>query len=304
MMQKQFLLLFSCTLFFLQCKKSENTAPSLQFQFVFDADQERLNNIGQPAVMPAGHAGQTPDFKQLSVHYIEFSPSAITPLGGGAIVYKAPEVVKNGENAVDFAKAAVSDEGKVFATISLDKLPPGTYQYVRASVTYQNYEIAYNIHNIPVIGDLNQQKGAISSFVGFNTYIGTVTPHALSLAVNDAKKQGFWVFETELAAPYDAYNRLISGQAPAGATTVVNPLFGTSDIPPGSCVVTGELDQPLVITGNETGDIRVTLSFSINKSLEWIDLNGNNQLDFYADDPTQNEQIVDMGLRGLKVSVQ
>ncbi|HNM24466.1 MAG TPA: hypothetical protein PKL15_03510, partial [Saprospiraceae bacterium] len=113
------------------------------------------------------------------------------------------------------------------------------------------------------------------------------------------KKQGFWVFETALTAPYNAYDQLYSGQAPAGATTVVNPLGPANPVPPGSCVITGQFAQPLVVTGQETEDITVTLSFSINKSFEWVDANGNGQLDIYADQSAAAEQIVDMGLRGL-----
>ena len=121
-----------------------------------------------------------------------------------------------------------------------------------------------------------------------------------SLSLPSGKKQGFWAFETNLTAPYDSYNQLSSGDAPAGATTVVNPLAATSPIPAGSCVVTGKLLTPLVVTGKETQNVSVTLAFSVNKSLEWVDTNGNGQLDWYAD-PSKgtNERIVDMGLRGL-----
>jgi hypothetical protein len=79
----------------------------------------------------------------------------------------------------------------------------------------------------------------------------------------------------------------------------VNPLFASSPIPPGSCVVTGKFATPLVITGQETENLTLTLSFSINNSFEWIDSNGNGQLDIYADGVTPAEKIVDMGLRGL-----
>ncbi len=287
---------------FSACKKEENnstTSANLNFQFKFDATQPRLNNIGQQAVLPSGHAAQTPDFHELSVHYIELAPGALTLLGKGAIVYKAAETTIGGENAVDFDKAAKSDEGKIFQTISLKNVPPGTYEWVRASVTYQNYDIVFNINNVPVLGNLPNQKGRVSSFVGFNTYLTTVKPNTKTLAVNDDKKQGFWVFETSLTAPYDVYNDISSGEAPAGATTVVNPLFATSPVPPGSCVVTGKFANPLVITGKETEDLTVTLSFSIQKSLEWVDTNDNGQLDIYADQTTPAEKIVDMGLRGL-----
>ncbi len=292
--------LVAFALLFSNCKKeaSADTA-SLQFKFKFDATQARLNNIGQPSTIPAGNAAQTPEFHEMSVHYIELAPGALTPLGNGAIVYHATETSKGGDTAVDFDQAAKGAEGEVFTKISLKNVLPGTYAWLRASVTYQNYDVTFNINSVPLVGDLPNQKGTIASFVGFNTYLTTVKPREKSITVNDDKKQGFWTFETSLSAPYQAFSQIYSGDAPSGATTVVNPLFASSPIPAGSCVVTGKFAQPLVITGNETGDITVTLSFSINKSFEWKDTNGNGKLDFYADGVTTSEQIVDMGLRGL-----
>lgn len=283
------------------CKKEgvNNSNASLHFQFKFDPNQARLNNIGLPSSIPAGNAAQTPEFHEMSVHYIELAPSAFTQLGAGAVLYHAEETAKGGENAVDFDKALKGKDNEVFTTISLKNLPPGTYEWVRASVTYQNYDVTYNINNIPFVGNLLNQKGTVASFVGFNTYITTVKPREKTLTVNDDKKQGFWAFETSLSAPYDIYNQIYSGEAPAGSTTVVNPLFQSSPIPAGSCVVTGKFAQPLVITGSEQNDITITLSFSVNKSFEWKDTNSNGQLDFYADGSTPSEQIVDMGLRGL-----
>lgn len=299
------LLAMAALFFFSNCKKdSTNESPNLQFTFQFDANQARLNNIGQPASIPAGHAAQTPTFQEMSVHYIELAPSALTQLGDGAIVYKGAETSKGGDNAVDFDRVAKGGAGEIFTKISLKNVPPGTYEWVRASVTYQNYEVFFNINDIPIVGDLPQQKGTVASFVGFNTYISTISPRSKTLTVNDDKKQGFWAFETNLTPPYDTYNQLYSGDAPANATTVVNPLFNSSPVPPGSCVVTGKFTTPLVITGEETQDLTVTLSFSINQSFEWVDDNANGQLDFYADGVTPAEKIVDMGLRGLIPSWQ
>lgn len=293
-------LLLALSILFSNCKKeTSDSGANLQFQFKFDPAQARLNNIGQPAAIPAGHAAQTPEFNEMSVHYIELAPTAFTLLGAGAIVYKGAETAQGGENAVDFDQVAKGGDAQVFTKISLKNVPPGTYEWVRASVTYQNYDVRFNINNIPLVGNLPQQKGTVASFVGFNTYIGSITPRSKTLAVNDDKKQGFWAFETNLTPPYDAYNQLSSGDAPAGATTVVNPLFDSSPIPAGSCVVTGKFDTPLVVTGKETEDLTVTLSFSIQQSFEWVDDNANGQLDIYADGVTPAEKIVDMGLRGL-----
>jgi len=296
------LLSLTVLLTFFSCKKDDTASDSkanLQFQFNFDPNQARLNNFGLTAAIPAGNAAQTPTFRQMSVHYVELAPAALTPLGKGAIVYHAPETSKGGETAVDFDQAAKAGANEVFAKISLKDVPPGTYEWVRASVTYQNYDVLFNINKIPLVGDLKQQRGTVASFVGFNTYLTTVKPREKTLSVNDDRKQGFWAFETDLAAPYAAYNQIYSGEAPAGATTVVNPLFATSPVPAGSCVVTGKFAQPLVVTGQETADLTVTLSFSINQSFEWKDDNGNGQIDLYADGVTPAEKIVDMGLRGL-----
>lgn len=305
-MRHSLLPLFSLLLLLPACKKDSDASSEarLQFQFRFDPTQQRLNNLGLPAAIPAGHAALTPSFRSMSVHYIELAPNALTALGKGAIVYHAAETSKGGETAVDFDLAAKAGADQVFTKINLQNVPPGTYEWVRASVTYQQYDVTFNINKLPIIGDLKQQKGTVASFVGFNTYISSVTPRTKTLAVNDDRKQGFWAFETDLTPPYDAYNQLYFGEAPAGATTVVNPLFSTSPIPAGSCVVTGKFAQPLVVTGQEKQDVTVTLSFSINQSFEWKDDNANGQLDFYADGATPAEKIVDMGLRGLIPSWQ
>ena len=73
-------------------------------------------------------------------------------------------------------------------------------------------------------------------------------------------------------------------------------LFNSSPIPAGSCVVTGEFENALVITGNETEDITLNMSLSVNKSFEWVDTNDNGLWDVQ---PGANENVVDMGLRGL-----
>ncbi|MDT9298300.1 MAG: hypothetical protein P5700_25460 [Arthrospira platensis PCC 7345] len=73
-----------------------------------------------------------------------------------------------------------------------------------------------------------------------------------------------------------------------------NPISSTSPIPPGSCLVTGAFPSNLVITGNESSDVIVELSFSINNSFEWYDDNQNNIFE-----PLDGDTVVDMGVRGL-----
>jgi len=128
--------------------------------------------------------------------------------------------------------------------------------------------------------------GTIASFVGYNTYITSFDLNGSVIDVNANRLQGFWAFE--------ALGFSTQGQAPEGATTVPNPLFESSPIPQGSCVVTGKFENGLTISGNETNDVVVTLSFSINNSFEWTEVNADGKFD-----PSAGETLVDMGLRGL-----
>ena len=116
--------------FFFSCKmenlpNSNNYKAKLNFTLKLDEVQQRLNSFGLPADIPVGHAVQTPNFKSMSIHYIELAPNAFTPLGEGVILFKGQETDKGGENAVDFDKAIlgfVSSE-IVCGAIATSKLP-------------------------------------------------------------------------------------------------------------------------------------------------------------------------------------
>ena len=88
-------------IFAVSCTKQKegSSEPSLVFRIRFDSTQERLNNLGQPAEIPAGHAAQNPSFNEISVHYVELANDASTALGSGAVLYKAPETNAGGETA-------------------------------------------------------------------------------------------------------------------------------------------------------------------------------------------------------------
>jgi len=75
---------------------------------------------------------------------------------------------------------------------------------------------------------------------------------------------------------------------------VPNPIHAFSPVPAGSCLVTGEFETPFEITGNETEDIVIICSVSINNSFEWIDNNANGTYE-----PTEGDTVIDMGVRGL-----
>lgn len=271
------------TISFVSCTDSDDTLgePKLIFKFKFDPNQARLNNFGQIAPLLSGHGAQSPLFNAISAHYIEMAPLGTTQLGDGEVLYHAPETTAGGDLAIDFSQSKIVGGDEVFLEIPLRLVTPGTYRWMRVSLSYQNYQIT--------VTDSNQDyTGSLASFVGYNTYINTFNIGANPFVVNGNRLQGYWAFALN-NIPFST-----TGQAPVGATTVPNPLWNTSEIPPGSCVVTGNFFEPLVISEKEKSDVVVTLSLSTNKSFEWVDGNGNGKYE-----PNLGENVVDMGLRGL-----
>lgn len=257
--------------------------PRLIFKFKFDSTQVRLNNLGQASSVPAGHGAQSPDFHGISAHYMEMITGPFTQLGQGEVLYVGPETLLGGTNAIDMSQSVIVDENETFMSFPLSSISPGTYQYIRVSLSYQNYDIKFSSGSIDLTGRL-------ASFVGFNNYISSYAINTQSVQVNDDRLQGYWGLEVPV--PFSD-TLVFTGQAPAGATTVPNPLASTSAIPAGSCVVTGSFNEALTITGSETTDIVVTLSLSTNDSFEWVDSNGDGKFQ------PPSESVVDMGLRGL-----
>ncbi len=258
--------------------------PQLIFKFAFDEEQPRLDNFGNLSEMQEGHAAQTPRFNSLSANYIELTPSAMTWLGDGEVVYVGPETSAGGEEAIDIALAKFVSGGETFFTIPLSSVTPGDYNFVRTSLSYQNFDVDFLASGFDL-------EGTVASFIGYNNYITSYTIKNQTVELNENRLQGYWGFET--------LNQVTTGQAPAGATTVVNPLWDTSPVPPGSCVVTGQFTETLSITGNESDDIVVTLSLSVNDSFEWVEVNEDGKWE-----PQIGENVVDMGIRGLIPSFQ
>jgi hypothetical protein len=263
---------------------SGSDEPNLIIKLNFDSNQQRLDNLGQPATIPNGNAAQTPTIQTMSANYIEFAPTATTLLGQGEIIYEGAETNTGGDMAIDFQQSIFAGDDEEFLSIPLSEVASGTYEWVRVSLAYQEGDIQLLVDNVGEI------TGRLASFVGYNNYITSFDLNGSTITVNDDVLQGFWAFE--------ALGFTTQGQATEGATTVPNPLFDTSPVPQGSCVVTGQFENAFEITGNETEDVVVTLSFSINNSFEWTEVNTDGKYE-----PSAGEQVVDMGLRGLIPSV-
>lgn len=280
-MKNSLLVALSLVLFASCSSESNNPSnePNLIIKFKFDPNQERLGNLGEPVSVASGNAAQSPTIGRMSANYIEFAPSATTLLGQGEIIYQGAETNAGGDLAIDFQQALFASDNETFFTIPLSQVNQGSYRWVRISLAYQEGTIDLVVNGSDI-------QGTLGSFVGYNNYITQFDLNGTTIAVNDDKLQGFWAFE--------ALGFTTQGQAPEGATTVPNPLFATSPVPQGSCVVTGEFENGLTISGDETEDIEVILSFSINNSFEWSEVNVDGKYE-----PEAGEQVVDMGLRGV-----
>jgi hypothetical protein len=302
-------LMITAILIVSSCKKTTTTAhPRLIFKYKMDSTQARLNNFGVDTPMIAGHAGQNPHFHVMGAHYIEMAQGQYTALGAGAVLYTTPTVTTGGATAIDFTKEAMGNDGDIFFSVPIDSLPAlgltynTAYQYLRVSLAYQNFDITWHwdttftYAGFPITIN-NDFPCTVASFVGFNTYITNYLIKTQTETVNANKLQGYWGAESVITLPQYGYNQTFvsTGQSPPGSTTVVNPLFATSPIPAGSCVVTAAFNPgSLTITGHETQDIVITVSLSTNKSFEWIDYNSNGKWDGLSGEP-----VVDMGVRGM-----
>ncbi len=271
------------------------TTPKLIFKFKFDSMQVRLDNFGNASTVPSGNAAQSPIFHFMSQHYIELAGD-FDAVGSGKVLHIGQQTTAGGATAIDYCSTVQAAENTTFFSIPLDSITPGSYKWLRVSLAYQNYTISYKSTSVP--GGFG--TGTLASFIGFKTYIpgyqisGTSYQPTSATGGPGNHNQGYWGFKTTVSGT----NYFLDGQS--AGTTVPNPLFATSPIPSGSCLVTGQFvdntmtNSPLLITGLETADIVITVSLSTNKSFEWTDSTPDG---YYQ--PDAGEAVVDMGIRGL-----
>lgn len=278
--------------------------PQLNITFIMDSNAERLDNLGNPAPLPMGNAGQDPDFEILGLHFIGLYQDQFTPYDDGVTLFTSPTTEAGGSTAIDFEQELFLTPSQNQISIPLSFVTPGTYEYFRSSIGYQKYRVTYNLSgasNDPDwpdgISDDVDVDATIASFLGFNTFIRNYTLDSQFVVVNANKLQGYFGLESSGTVAGFNFNEVTEGDAPQ--TTVPNPIDATSPVPEGSCVVTGQFPTALVIPENPTEDINIQIVISTNQSFEWEDTNGNGKYE-----PLLGEQVVDMGTRGVFPSIQ
>jgi hypothetical protein len=295
-MRLLFLLLLGLGL--VACNKETITTgddPQLIISFRFDDTADRLDNLGEPATIPPGNAGQSPDFETLGLHFVGLYSNKFTPYSEGITVLQTPTTEAGGGTAIDFEKEFFIESENDEVRVPLAELEAGSYEFIRASIGFQRYRIQYNLEGLDPSGtypDDVDVLGTVASFLGFNTYIQDYRIQDSTVLVQSNKLQGYFGLESSGTFFNQPFGNITTGDAPQ--TTVPNPIDATSPVPAGSCVVTGQFTTPLIIPAEADADIRVEVVISINKSFEWEDGNGNGKFE-----PLIGEQVVDMGTRGV-----
>ncbi len=288
----------------LSCKKE----PERMLHFIVKIDplQEKLGNNGLPTSLKTDLAAQTPAINSIGFDGVELVQNEFTKYGQGLSVFSTPETTTGGEKAIDYQQVRSIKAGETLISIPLKNITPGSYNWIRTSVTHQNFDVVFNMLNVPFAGNFLDERGTLASFTASNNYITTYKIWDKTDSVKANKKQGYWCFETKLSPAYKPYNRMFNGQSATGTITSPNPLLQTAPTPLNHTILTGRFETPLSISGSETADVTVTLTFSNNKSFEWEEtINRNGKWDFNLQPVSGQpsvERVMDLGLRSLKAS--
>lgn len=272
------------------CKKNEGTGsngvPSavLNFKFHFDPTLDRLNSRGEIATVPVVHAAQNITFNSVSPHYIELCPDENTQLGEGVVLYLGAETSSGGDMAIDFRRSLIAGDGEVFFNYNLQSVPAGTYKYLRVGIAYQKFDVKM----LAGTGDI--VNATVASFLGRQNYIDSYVLRNEVMEVNHNEPQGYYGFEYTLPGS-SGYS---TGYLSPSDITFPNPIYSTSPIPTGSCVVTGEFAEPFVVTNEEGRDRTIQINVSANKSFEWEEHTGDGLWE-----PSNMEEVMDLGIRGI-----
>ena len=211
------------------CKKEPDKM--LHFVVKFDSLQEKLGNNGLPATLRTENAAQTPVLNSIGFNGIELVQNEFTKYGQGVSVFSAPETTLGGEKALDYQQVKSAKAGEIIFSIPLKDIAPGTYNWIRTSVAYQNFDVVFNMLNVPFAGNFLDERGTLASFTASNNYITTYKIWDKTDSVKANKKQGYWCFETKLSPAYKPYNRMFNGQSATGTITSPNPLLQTAPTP-------------------------------------------------------------------------
>jgi len=272
--------------------QSASASKQLIFRVKFDSLQLRLNDQGQVSTPSSGIGAQSPSICGISINYIELMPDAATPPGAGVLLYKTSETNCGGNKATNFCKGVVVKENEVLYAVDLSLVPPGSYQWLRISIAYQEMKIqsrTVSTGNTPA---------TFIGFAGDQSYLSklkiensVVTP---TLGGSGNKSRGYWMFYQEL------FHTTVQLDGQCQKTTVVNSNPQATNTNSLSFIYGEFMNsnnssiEALSISGTEVTDREITLHISSNKSFEWKELTNDGIFQ-----PDIGEVVLDFGFRGL-----
>jgi hypothetical protein len=298
---KKFLWIPLLALIFTSCEKG-TIDRQLIFKFKFDPTMVRLDDSGivspvnLPFPNPQLFAAQDARINFAAANYLELLPNDTTKFMDGLVLYKAPFKQMGLDSGIDISSLKQVAPGEVFYSMSLKDVKPGTYEWMRVGVAYQNFDVNFRVDNYNGINFSGIQNGTVMSFLGYNNYIENLTTKLQPQVINSFKRQGFSSFEANFAPGGVTMYPYIYNQFPVDSnTTIVNHLHNKVPMNKKFGIMTAAIvPGKLNITGSETQNIVIEINLSTNKSFVWKDLNGNKVWDAISGEP-----VVDCGFRGM-----
>jgi hypothetical protein len=288
--------------------------PFLRLRVNFDTQGERFDANGELAEVPEGRAAYTPEMRELRISSIELVPDENTPVGQGVMLYEAATRVVFGEEITELDQTISTAGGIVANRFNFQDIPAGTYPYVRVGLASAKYQLNYDLHyhvkdstdtdsippdfTVPV--ELTQLSGGMAVLYS-DAWVNTLTPFNITLDINQQKRQGYYAFETSFTSSFELGNNVYVDSLFNTIPTLPNPISATAPTPESSGIITGVFDTPLEVTGQESEDVLVDLTFSTNQAFEWVDPNNDGRWDVWILAETW-ERISDFGLRSLEAS--
>ncbi len=295
------------TLFLMTGCRKQNSA-RVYFKIKFDPLQERLNSSGIVAGIGSGNAAQTPLMNTAGIEALEILRNAQAQPKDITTLFSVSTTTSGGNPATDYSKLIMVKDGDTFLSVPISNISPGKYEWLRIAIPFQNFDIRFNMLNVPFIGDLPDERATLASFISSENYITKYKIWEKEDVVNGNKKRGYWSLETRLNPAYNSLNTIFRGYITDNTITFVNPIVKAATSTNASSFITGKLDTPLSITGSETEDITIVLTLSINNMFEWEEnINRNGKWDINTQGTggqPQAEKIKDLGFRSLKVLTQ
>jgi hypothetical protein len=257
------------------CCKTEDQSPenrypeftNLRVVIQFDSTQERLDNYGNIAPIPVGHAAQSPTNNSVLIKAIKFLKDSTSGYDSGTEVYY------NSDNSL-------ASGASYYDTQISSPDAPGTFKFIRIYFYHQKFNINFRQNG-------NLHSGRVLSFLWPFDFNYSYQIQDSTILTDSVTEKGEWYLESS------DLPSILHGTVPYSPTGP-NVLFYSYGVPIQQYIVTCPISPNLFLDRPDSKTI--TISISTNHSFEWIE---HSDPAFF--EPFNGDTIVDLGIRGIKI---